>query len=198
MALVRDVINKSIPLTGSKLLQALELAALPPLAGAGLLSESRGAETVMRATPTRRIVATRLVNGILGAATLIGPNRWEYAWNEVGIKLNFAWLALINGKTDTDVNREKCRNYAEDQNSAATALYGVELLQELITITVRPIPAGTPVLLREIMRSGDGQFLYFFEALNPTDVECNSGVATGLGRPKGLRKGSTGSGIISP
>jgi hypothetical protein len=142
------------------------------------MTESRGGEAVMRATPKRRNPAvSRLVDAEIDSWAPAGANKWTYEWTEVIIASGTAWSPKPNGKSSGDVNREPARNYAEFLNTAAQALYGVDLNQPLITITVGPIPVGQIILLREVKRVDDGRLFYFFEALNPTTVECNQGLA---------------------
>ncbi len=63
-------------------------------------------------------------------------------------------------------------------------------------ITVAPIPIGQHITMREVKRKSDGRLLYFFEASNPTTVECVSQVGPMLSAGQVVKRVAFGSGII--
>jgi hypothetical protein len=168
---IRNMIQRGKTFGGRTLQRALLYAGRTPLGGAGVVVESRGAEAVIRTeTGAPLSKPPRLIDAILGTSYLIGANKWMYEWLEA-IESFGTWVPKPNGKSHNDASREFARNYAEIKNTGFFGLYGIELFQVLIEINVQPIPGGQPVLLRETARE-DGQFGYWFEALNPITVEC--------------------------
>jgi hypothetical protein len=169
---VKDLINRGRPFTGSSLQRAIEIAGQPPLGGPGVIIESTGSQSLQRSADGAQIRGGKDIVAILRTAVnTIVPTIWNYPYDEAEITSGLSFTVKANGKSSDDTNRPQARNLAEYLNTSAFALYGILLRQTEITITVRPIPPGQPVVLREV-KTTDGQITTWFEALNPIDVEC--------------------------
>lgn len=173
---IRDLITRGRPFTGRRLLQALELAAAPPVGGKDIRTRTVGDRTVIEGTRTRMIPRTHVFLAIL-APTLIGPNRYEYAFVEQELTASNAWVIKPGGRTSADTGRRQARNFLELTNDLTQVLGGIDLDQTNpdVTLTMDAVRFGEIVQVVERRLPTSGDFAYWFSYPNVLHVECNAG-----------------------
>ena len=174
--LVEDIITKDQPLTGRRLLDALQAAAaMAPRGGEDIAFSdgggSAGPVTARRADPKRWRNVVLMVE-ITGSTPLVGDVRWRYDWAEV-LYNGLAFNTRANGLTSTSPGREQAQNLAEIRNDGA-AVWGNGIAEASLPdgFMLGPIPIGRVLEMTERLRSDGSAVDYWFDYNNPIIGEC--------------------------
>ena len=177
MAEPSNYIRPGAKLTGAALLKAILSARNAPVfGGSRLIGSSIGNKQTMRVTGHQIIGGTKEMRVILtsNAGIQIATNRYKYPW-VTGIGTGAAgtfWITNAAEPMSTTPGWTHALNFAEQLNTANTVTHGVGIPQPGVTITMLPIPTGTPcVVFRETLDVSGNKIPWFY-ALNALTVDC--------------------------
>ena len=147
-----DILRPGAKVTGRKLLEAINAAAVVPFGSRKMLVSSSGPQATVRDAGHQIIPKLAPFPVILGAATSIGTNRWEYAWVQARMNTTTGLYEpeTVSPITNLSSGERKALNIAEQKNTASIVRNGEPVTIGSSTITIGPVGTAPGAVLLSV------------------------------------------------
>ena len=147
-----DIIRPGSKLTGRRLLEAINAAGAVPFGGRNMLVSSSGPQATVRQAGHQIIPKLAPFPVILGAATVLATNRWEYAWTQARMNLTTGLFEpeTVSPITNLTTGERKALNIAEQKNTASIVRNGEPVTIGSATITIGPVGTAPGAVLLSV------------------------------------------------
>jgi hypothetical protein len=192
----RDILAPGKLISSETLREAISVGGRPPMGGPNMTVRMLGNQAVIGTR--RRQIIPKLSTLEFKAVLIDEPdpttatNIWEYQWAAARFATatdwqrfngGFEWEVDPDGKRWDDQGNGIARNEDEQTNTATQAVHGSDIVDTAeYTITVNPIPSGTPVNMEErtfrvvyVVATVTSTYIhrrYFFSKTNSLKVTC--------------------------